>query len=532
MGKFWQHALLVGSATTLLNACATVPAAKPIMTADLLIMSGTIVDGTGEDGYSADLAVSGDKIVFVGDALTSKISADETLDVSGMIVAPGFIDPHTHAGSDLDSDDANKRANLPFAFQGVTTVMVGNDGHGDTAVAAKAKQAGYQGIGTNAAYMAGLGHIRKAVIGDENRAPTNAELGRMKAMMTSAMCEGARGLSAGLYYTPQNFAQTEEVIALATIAAKFGGYYDTHMRDESTYNIGLVGALREAMEIGKKSGAPLHVAHIKALGPAVWGQSAKMIELIEQAQASGQKITADQYPWRASGTRISNALIPRWALDGGLSGLRKRLQDDQLRIRIRSEMSQGLKRRGGAEALLFTGSLGQANVSVGITLAQYADDKKLHPIDAAIEILKIGDSRVASFNMKPSDINAFASRDWVVTGSDGSTGHPRKYASFPKAYRDFVQEEKLLSLAQFVRRSSGKTADIMGLRDRGYLKAGKVADIVIFDPQKFTPVATYQDPRKLSTGVKYLLVNGAPVIVDGQYTGTLPGKPLLKETSC
>ncbi|MEP2103243.1 MAG: amidohydrolase family protein [Parasphingorhabdus sp.] len=532
MEKLWYRALLVGSATALLNACVAVPAVKPALSADLLIVGGTIVDGTGEDGYPADMAIKGDRIVFVGDALTSKISADETLNVSGMIVAPGFIDPHTHAGGDLDSDDARKRANLPFAFQGVTTVMVGNDGNGDTAVAAKAKKAADQGIGTNVTYMAGFGRIRKTVIGDENRAPTDAELGAMKAMMASAMCEGARGLSAGLYYTPQNFAKTEEVIALAKIAAKFGGYYDTHMRDESTYNIGLEGALREAMEIGKQSGTPLHIAHIKALGPAVWGHSAKMIGLIEQAQANGQKITADQYPWRASGTRISNALVPRWALDGGLSGLRKRLQDNVLRARIRSEMSQGLKRRGGAEALLFTGSLGQANVLTGITLAQYAADKSLHPLDAAIEILKKGDSRVASFNMKPSDINTFASRDWVVTGSDGSAGHPRKYASFPKAYRDFVQDKKFMSLAQFVRRSSGKTADILGLKDRGYLKAGMVADIVIFDPQKFTPVATYQNPRRLSKGVKHLLVNGVPVIADGKHTGALPGKPLLKESSC
>lgn len=532
MGNLWQHALFAGSAMALLSACVSPSASKQTMSADLLFIGGTIVDGTGQNEYQADLAVRDAKIVFVGDASTNKVLAGKTIDVSGMIVSPGFIDPHTHAGSDLNSNDVRKRANLPFAFQGVTTVMVGNDGFGDTGIAALAKNAVDKGIGTNVTYMAGFGHIRKAVIGDENRAPNDRELDRMKTMMINAMCEGARGLSTGLYYTPQNFAKTEEVIALAKIAAKFDGYYDTHMRDESTYNIGLEGALREAMEIGQKSGAPLHIAHIKALGPAVWGHSKKMISLIEQAQIAGQKITADQYPWRASGTRISNALVPRWALDGGLPGLRKRLQDKHLRARIRKEMAEGLERRGGAKALLFTGPLGQANLSTGITLAEYAAEKNLHPLDAALEILRTGDSRVASFNMKPSDINAFALRDWVVTGSDGSIGHPRKYASFPKAYQDFVQEDKLMSLSQFVRRSSGKTADIMGLANRGYLKTGMVADIVVFDPKNFAPVATYQNPRKLSTGVKHLLVNGIPIIADGKYTGALPGKPLLKESSC
>lgn len=532
MRNIWQHALFAGSAMALLSACVSPSASKQTKSADLLFVGGTIADGTGKREYRADLAVRDDKIVFMGDASADKVLAGKIIDVSGMIVAPGFIDPHTHAGSDLNSNDVRKRANLPFAFQGVTTVMVGNDGFGDTAIAALAKNAVDSGIGTNITYMAGFGHIRRTVIGDENRAPNGEELDRMKSMMTNAMCEGARGLSTGLYYTPQNFAKTDEVIALATIAAKFGGYYDTHMRDESTYNIGLEGALKEAMEIGQKSGAPLHIAHIKALGPAVWGHSKKMISLIEQAQITGQKITADQYPWRASGTRISNALVPRWALDGGLPGLRKRLQDRDLRARIRKEMGEGLKRRGGAKALLFTGSLGQANISKGITLEQYAADKNLHPLDAALEILRTGDSRVASFNMKPSDISAFASREWVVTGSDGSTGHPRKFASFPKAYQDFAQEEKLMSLPKFVRRSSGKTADIMGLTDRGYLKTGMVADIVIFDPRNFAPMATYQSPRKLSTGVKHLLVNGIPVIADGKHTGALPGKPLLKEQSC
>ncbi|MXO89353.1 N-acyl-D-amino-acid deacylase family protein [Pontixanthobacter aquaemixtae] len=445
---------------------------------------------------------------------------------------PGFIDPHTHAGSDLASGDKARRANLPFAFQGVTTVVVGNDGDGKPEISELAKNARSAGIGTNVAYLAGLGPIREAVLGKANRAPSPDELAQMKQITRSAMCEGAWGLSAGLYYVPQNYASSEEVIALAKVAAEFNGYYDTHLRDESTYNITVTGAVNEAISIGRAADIPVHISHIKALGPAVWGHSTKMIAAIEQAQASGIRITADQYPWEASGTRISNALVPRWALEGGLNGLRARLNSAETRATIRQEMLGGLERRGGADKLLITGLLGHTHVEVGKTLAELARATDREPVDAAIDVLMTGDARVASFNMSPSDIAAFAHKEWVVTGSDGSNGHPRKYASFPKAYRDLVVNSSTMDMARFIRRSSGQTADIIGLRDRGYLKKGFAADIVIFDPDAFAPVATYQSPRELSVGVRHLLVNGVPMIADGDYTGALPGAPLLHEVIC
>jgi len=354
----------------------------------------------------------------------------------------------------------------------------------------------------------------------------------MKMMINDAMCQGAYGLSAGLYYPPQNFAKTDEVVALAKIAARYGGYYDTHLRDESTYNIGLFGAVEEALEIGKRSGAAVHIAHIKALGPAVWGHSEKIIKRVEEARLAGQIVTADQYPWSASGTRISNALVPRWAMDGGLDGLRQRLADPTILARIRQDMAANLKRRGGADTLLITGNLGQDNVETGVTLAEIAERLSSDPLDAALDILRVGDARVASFNMNAEDIMTFASQDWVVTGSDGSVGHPRKYGSFPKAYRDFVVRDKLLDLPQFIRRSSGQTADIVGLKDRGYLKPGMAADVVIFDPERYAPRATYQQPRRLSTGVEYLLVNGQMLISGGTHTDEMPGRSLLKDTQC
>ena len=514
-------------------SCSTVlPPESSGQRLDILIENGRVFDGTGSAERSVDIGVSNGRIVFVGDADAARLSARNLIDATNHIVAPGFIDPHTHADGDLKSDDIERRRNLPFAHQGVTTVVVGNDGNGNSEIAKMAANARSRGVGTNIAYLAGFGHLRKTILGYANRPPSPKELANMKAMMTGAMCEGAFGFSAGLYYTPQNFAETSEVIELARIAAQYGGYYDTHLRDESTYNIGLSGAVNEALEIGRKSGAPVHIAHIKALGPAVWGHSSKIIERVEQARASGQRVTADQYPWSASGTRISNALLPRWALDGGLDGLRERLRDEATATRIKKEMAENLKRRGGADKLLVTGSLGSANAAVGKTLAEIATAENRDPLDAAILILMHGDARVASFNMNAKDISAFAARDWVVTGSDGSTGHPRKYGSFPKAYRDFVVNEKLLSMAQYIRRSTGRTAEIVGLEDRGYLKTGMVADIVVFDPQTFAPRATYQSPRELSIGVRHLLVNGKALIAEGVHTDALPGQPLLKDTQC
>jgi N-acyl-D-aspartate/D-glutamate deacylase len=514
-----------------LAACQSLADERSATSADLIITGGTVFDGTGAEGRLADLVIDKGRIQYIGRDAAARFKAKRLVEAAGLIVAPGFIDPHTHADDEIASDDAKERANLAFAMQGVTTVMLGNDGYGTPDIAAQAEEVLTQGIGTNIAYLAGFGPIREAALGKDNRAPDPAELEQMKALARSAMCEGAWGLSAGLYYAPQNYAATQEVVEIASVAGAMGGYFDTHMRDESTYNITVTGAVKEALEIGRRAQIPVHISHIKALGPAVWGDSAKMIALIEAAQAKGQRVTADQYPWAASGTRISNALVPRWALAGGLAALRERLDDPAEAARIREGMIEGLARRGGAEKLLVTGILEDAPVTLGQTLAQTAEAMQLEPVDAAIAILRAGDARVASFNMAERDIAAFARQDWVVTGSDGSTGHPRKYASFPKAYRDLVTNGGM-SLAHFIRRSSGATADLIGLTDRGYLKPGLAGDVVIFDADQFAPRATYEQPTRYSVGVRHLIVNGTALITDGEHTGALPGQPLLKDTSC
>ncbi len=525
------------SAIAMMEELLETPPPEPVVQQEqaeavTILTGGQVFDGSGSAAVTTDVAIVGDSIAHIGSDAKERFPDAKIIDVAGLIVAPGFIDPHTHAVNDLASDKADRRANLPFAFQGVTTVVTGNDGFGFPGIYEMAAAAKAIGIGTNVAFLAGFGPIRETVLERENRAPTALELRRMRQMTRRAMCQGAWGFSTGLYYVPQNYARTDEVIALAREAAVLGGYYDTHMRDESTYNVTVTGALAETLRIGREADIPVHIAHIKALGPAVWGHSAQMIAMIEEARAAGQRVTADQYPWNASGTRISNALVPRWALEGGLEDLRTRLTDSELRARIREGMIESLERRGGAERLLITGRLGASSAPVGKTLAEFADAQEMEAVDAALAILEEADARLASFNMSDEDIERFAYRDWVVTGSDGSTGHPRKYASFPKAYRDLVMGEGSMSLARFIRRSSGQTADIIGIADRGYLKPDYKADIVVFDPSAFAPNATFQSPRELSSGVIHLFVNGVALIRDGQATQELPGEVLLKETSC
>ncbi len=500
--------------------------------ADAIITGGMVYDGSAAEAQSVDIVVMDGLIVRIGSDAGDDYRSAQIIDAGGLIVAPGFIDPHTHAGSDLVASENSRRANLPYLFQGVTTVVVGNDGRGSANIADLASQVAERGIGNNVAYLVGFSPVRESVLAKDNRAPDTAELAAMETKVETAMCEGAWGFSTGLYYVPQAYSQTSEVIALAKIAARHGGYYDTHLRDESTYNITVTGAVNEAIEIGREANLPVHIAHIKALGPAVWGHSAKMIDAIEKAQAGGLRVTADQYPWTASGTRFSNALVPRSALEGGLDGLRQRLADPAQKAAIRAKMIEAIARRGGAEKLLVTGLLGNADIPVGKTLAELAVIQRVEPVDAALATLEMGDARIASFNMNPDDISAFAKQDWVITGSDGSNGHPRKYGSFPKAYQDLVQGEAGMSMARFIQRSSSQAAEIIGLPNRGYLREGYAADIVIFDPDNFAPTATYQSPRELSNGVRHLFVNGVPVIRDGTYTKALPGEALLKDTEC
>ncbi len=509
------------SLAILLGSLPLVSCAKTIE-ADYHITGGMVYIGDQSGAIDADVAIRGDQIILVDTAIKN-ISAGEVIDASGMIVAPGFIDPHTHSYENLVSEDDAKRRNDNYRFQGVTTVFNGNDGFGTPDIAEQIASLEADGIGTNTALFIGHGATRKQVMGLADRPPNPNELSAMKALVDTAMKNGALGLSTGLFYAPGSFSNTYEVIQLAKSAAAHGGVYDSHIRDESTYNIGLEAAIDEVIEIGEKANIPVHIAHIKALGVDVWGKSKPIIENVNAARARGVRVTADQYPWPASGTRISNALLPRWVKAGSEKEYMARLEDEGQLPKIKIETAENIRRRGGPKAVLIT----QDKFDwVGKTLDIIAAENNLTPVDMAIEIAKLGDAKIASFNMNEDDIKAFMVQDWVMTSSDGSSGHPRKYASFPRKYETYVKGQSIMPVEAFIYRSSGLVAETFGLCDRGFLKAGYKADIAIIDPDSFTAEADFQSPEKLSKGVMYLFVNGQAVVKEGKSLASLPGRVL------
>lgn len=505
----------------LIVACG--PGPEPI-TVDLLIRNGTVFTGEDSPPQQLDIGIRGDTIAFVGQAEKFQVQARETIDAQGMWVAPGFMDPHTHSYADLR--DSTRRANLNYLMQGVTTVFAGNDGGGPLQTSEALAFFEAQGIGTNVALFAGHGSIRGDVLGMADREPTAAELDRMKQWVRESMEAGALGLSTGLYYAPGSFAKTEEVIALSQVAAEYGGIYESHIRDESSYTVGLIGAVEEVLRIGREARIPVHFAHIKALGVDVWGKSEAVIALIEAAQAAGIRVTADQYPYQASGTSIASALVPRWVMADSREAQRQRLTDPKLLPRIREEIQENLRKRGGPEALLITDTRNPE--LTGKHLGQIAADWQVDPVAAAIRITLTGNVNVASFNMQESDIKQFMQQPWVMTCSDGSSGHPRKYGTFPRKFQKYVREEAVISPENFVHKSSQLVANTFRIPRRGSLNPGFFADIIVFDPEKFQANATFSEPEKLATGMQHVFVNGQQVVKAGAFTKIYPGKALRR----
>jgi N-acyl-D-aspartate/D-glutamate deacylase len=493
---------------------------------DVLLRGGTIIDGTGSAPRVADLAIRGDRIVFIGDASTSTLTPKRTIDARALVVAPGFIDPHTHTAADLGSSDVRQRANLAYLMQGVTTVITNNDGGGTTDIGKTLDAWTKTGIGTNAALYVPQGSVRGAVLGMSDSAPTPAQLDAMRSLVRRGMDDGAIGMSTGLYYAPGSYARTEEVIELAKVASQYGGIYDTHLRDESSYTIGLIGAVNEAIRIGREAKIPIHISHIKALGADVWGQSDTVIALMRAARAQGIDITASQYPYDASGTSVGASLLPRWAEVGGRDSLRAHIADAATRARLTKEMEVNLRRRGGASTLLISST--RDTSILGRTLEQVAATRHESPIDAALQIVQQGDASVASFNMNEKDIEKFMVQDFIMTCSDGSAGHPRKYGTFPRLLREYVFTKHVLTLPRAIHRSSALTAQTLRLSERGVLAVGKFADVIVFDTATVADRATYREPTLLATGMRYVFVNGTLAVNQGSFTGVLAGRALRR----
>jgi N-acyl-D-aspartate/D-glutamate deacylase len=494
--------------------------------ADVVLKGGRIHDGQGKTENIGDVALKGDKIVAVG---TFEVGGKpKVIDVKGLIVAPGFIDLHTHSDYPLLRDVT--RQNVAYLTQGVTTVVTGNCGSGPHEVAPWMRELERGGIGSNVAHLVPHNDVRRAVLGNVNRAPSPAELKKMEDLVDRAMRDGCWGLSTGLIYNPGTYSKTDELIALAKVAARHGGIYASHMRDEGA---GLLPSIEELLSIGREAGLPVHISHIKASGRKSWGKAGDAIALVEKAREAGQAVTADQYPYTASSTSLSATIVPTVYREGSSQDFIKRLDDPETGPKLRTALTKALDdRREGADIRIayYEPKLAWN----GKSILEISKQENKSPVDIAVEILRKGGAQIINFGIGEEDMRLFLQQPWVATGSDGSARvpsttempHPRTYGTFPRKVGRFSIEDKLIPLPQAIRSASGLPADILHLPERGYLKAGYFADIVVFDPDTFRDRATYEKPHQYSTGVRYLIVNGKFAITDEKPTGTLAGKVL------
>lgn len=508
-------------------ACAS-PFPAAAQAYDVLIRGGMVVDGTGSPAAPADVALRDGRIAAVGDLGTAE--AARVIDASGLHVVPGFIDTHSHATWGLVRDEL--RTAHALLAQGITTVLANPDGGGPADLAAQREELEDPGVGVNVAPFVPHGAVRREVLGMQAREATPDELDRMRTLVRRGMEEGAFGLSSGLYYAPGSYAPTGEVVELAKVAAEYGGVYQSHIRDESDYTIGVVAAVDEVIEIAREAGIPGVVTHIKALGPRVWGASEEIVERIEAARAEGVEVYADQYPYEASGTSIVGALVPRWALAGDDDAFEARLANAGDRARLAADMWENLDRRGGADRLVFQGGEHE-----GRSLAEVAEGRGQDPVETAIALLAEGaETSLTSFNMNEEDIHRFMSQPWMMTSSDGilralneGHPHPRDFGSFPRKIRKYVLEEGVVSLGRAIHSMTGLPASVYGLAGRGVIEEGARADLVVFDLNRFRDPATYDDPHRLAEGVEHALVNGRFAIDGGAFTDALAGEVLRKE---
>jgi N-acyl-D-amino-acid deacylase len=512
-------------------ACLLVLVASPAagqQQFDVLIRGARVLDGTGNPWYRADIGIAGDRIAAVGDLSSGR--SQRVIDASNLYVAPGFIDAHSHAGPALATRELS--AGVPLLAQGITTVFVNPDGGGPTDLVTQRQELSLNGLGVNVALLVPHGSVRQSVLGMADRAPTHEELDRMRALVLAGMEAGAYGLSSGPFYAPGSYAKTAELVELAKVAATHGGAYTSHIRDESDYTIGVVAAVDEVIQVSREAGLPGVVTHIKALGPRVWGYGAALAYRIERARAQGLEIYADQYPYEASSTSLSAALVPRWAQAGGQDSLRWRLDDASTRARIRSEMAENLDRRGGAARIMFGRHADDPSIE-GRTLEAVAGERRLDPLDLAIDLVRDGGPGIISFNMNESDIRTLMAQPWTMTASDGGLvplgqgfPHPRAYGTFPRKIRRYVIDQGVVDLAQAIRSMTSLPATVFRMKDRGVIRAGAIADLVVFDLDRVTDRATYDDPHQLSEGMVHVLVGGRFALQDGRPTSELHGKVL------
>ena len=495
---------------------------------DTILQGGRVVDGTGAPAREADVAIRDGLIAAVGDL--GGAVAQTTLDVTGLYVSPGFIDTHSHAGPGLATEELSQGE--PLLAQGLTTVVINPDGGGPVDLAEQRAALEEHGLGVNAAQLIGHGSVRGRVLSNDDRAPTDDELDEMRALVRAGMEAGAWGLSSGTFYTPGSYSENSELIELARVAAEFGGVYTSHVRDESNYTIGVVAAVEEVIDVSRQTGITGVVTHIKALGPPVWGSSAAIVERIDAARAEGLSVYADQYPYLASATGLSAALLPRWSQAGGSEVFAERVADPETRARIREAMVENLTRRGGAHRIQFRRFTEDPSIE-GRLLSDVAAERSEDPIDTALQLIIQGGPSIVSFNMSEEDLLRLMTQEWTMTSSDGGlpqfgvgVPHPRSYGAFPRKIGKYVFEDGVMTLEAAVRSMTSLPAEVMGMEDRGRIEEGMVADLVVFSDY-FKDNATFTEPHQLSSGVVHLFVAGEAAIANAGFTGVRAGRVLV-----
>ena len=525
---------------------------------DVLFINGRVLDGTGNPCFYADVGVRDGKIAAVG-RLKNKAKAARIIDIEGKIISPGFIDIHTHAYDPVNSENVwtgenEKRYFAPnFVSQGVTTLVSNQCGTSPLSIKIQKEVLTQKGIGPNALLLIGHNTVRRYVMKDDHRRPaTEEEIQQMQALIRKAMEDGAAGLSTGLEYVPSIWSTVDEVIALVKEIVPYGGIYFVHERASGLSPMWYVPSQDEAgppnmlenilelIEVGKRTGATVIATHIKARGADFWGGSRAIIRLINEARTQGVDIWADCYPYNTSGSDGSTVLIPRWALGRNpQEELKKVLEDPEKKKDLYGDIKHALNWRGGAENIIIMDYPDKS--CIGKTLAQLAEEHKISVTEMALKLQmegypnRRGGARMRGFSMSEIDIEAFSAQPWTATSSDASIAlpedgpvHARYYGTFPRKIRRYALERKAISLENAVRASTSLPAQIMGLHDRGMIREGFCADLVVFDPNTIRDTATFFEPHQYAEGIEFVMVNGTFVVDKGELTWKRHGSVLTR----
>ncbi|MEX2534505.1 MAG: D-aminoacylase [Trueperaceae bacterium] len=522
---------------------------------DIVIRNGLIVDGAGSPSFEADIAIKDGRIATVGSNLGG---GKKEIDASGQVVAPGFIDIHSHSDFTVLVDPLCSSK----IRQGITTELNGNcgwsaaplRGEGTNWIQEKVRQLGlptefpwddvkgYLGAleesrpAMNMGILVGFGNLRVGAMGYDARPATGNEIGQMQADLRSGLADGAFGLSSGLYFSPESAAEASEVTAVASVLPEFGGLYTAHIRDEGAQSVGLLAAVDEAIAVGVEAGVPVQLSHLKALGPKAWGLAGAVLQRMDEARANGVDVAGDQYPYTETGGNLHSALVPKWALEGGRAGLTKRLEDPSDRRRIRDAVTELFPLRGGPSRLMVRACAFDRSLQ-GRTLSEIADDWKIAPEEVVLKMLAHENVKLISMALNEDDVETFMKHPNVMMSSDGmvlaDTGvlsavhtHPRTYGAFPRVLAEYVRKRSVLTLENAIYKMTGLPARRLGLEGRGELQEGNWADVVILSPDDVQDLATLQRPHVYPRGIQHVIVNGGIAVENGAPTSARTGQVL------